>query len=62
MNKEQTEKRYFIYTRNQAGTTLYNIGICKDRNDAHIKALKGYGWYRVEPEKYEIVAEEIEKT
>ena len=48
-------KRFFIHTRNQAGTTLYYIGQCKDKNDAHIKALSNYAWYREESEKYEIV-------
>lgn len=50
-------KTWFIKTRNQAGTTLYHIGDFKTAGEAHEKALKGYGWYRVELEKYEIVAD-----
>lgn len=48
---------YYIKVRNQAGTTLYHIGDFKSIGEAHEKAIKGYGWYRVESEKYEIVTD-----
>ena len=51
-------KTWLIYTRNQAGTTLYHLGLFETYEEAYERAIKGYGWFRVEPEKYQIISRE----
>ena len=42
-------KAYGIYTRNQAGTTIYYIGVFETAEQAKQDAITNYRWYAVDP-------------
>lgn len=58
MNNMNKKQPYSIYTHNQAGTTMYYLGLFNNEFDAFDFAMINYKWFANEPDIDSIVITE----